>query len=139
MLAEHPEKVIGEWYPQCEIYAFSGIRVLRPGVESQSGKRVMRGFGKVVGDEEKGVGKVVDQDSEMLWRACADTGVVGKFTEAVTRTWRVAEEVLRERVLRGWWVEIGMAPRISVLGKERPVWARLVVGDNYEQSGDLEL
>lgn len=90
VLAERPEKVIGSWEVVSVVYGFGGVRVLKPGEWSR------------VGAEEGDVG--------------AETGVVGgDWTEKVAGLWKALEGVLRQRVLRGYWVEVRMEPRINIL------------------------
>jgi alpha-1,6-mannosyltransferase len=95
VLAERPEKVIGKWDVVHTEYGFSGIRVLRPGVESRAGKRDIEEGGGVGGDDvEEGGSDVVNE---------------------IARLWRALEGLLREKVFRGWWVEVGLEPRLRIL------------------------
>ncbi|KAL1609391.1 Dol-P-Man:Man(7)GlcNAc(2)-PP-Dol alpha-1,6-mannosyltransferase [Nothophoma quercina] len=89
VLAERPEKVIGKWSVEHVVYGFGGVRVLKPGEESGS-----------VGEEVEGG-----------WKR----GDGGEWTDRVAGVWRAAEGVLREKVLRGYWVEVRMEPRIRIL------------------------
>lgn len=89
VLAERPEKVIGKWSVEHVVYGFGGVRVLKPGEESGS-----------VGEEVEGDWKREDG---------------GEWTDRVAGVWRAAEGVLREKVLRGYWVEVRMEPRIRIL------------------------
>lgn len=90
VLAERPEKVIGKWEAVYTEYGFAGVKVLRPGEGGGSGER------DEVGLEEgkKGREGAVDE---------------------VARGWRMLEEVLREKVFRGWWVELRLEPRLRIL------------------------
>ncbi|KZM18514.1 transferase [Ascochyta rabiei] len=90
VLAERPEKVIGSWAVVHAVYGFGGVRVLQPG--EQSGAVVEA----VVGDPES-------------------AGAAGDWTERVAGAWRRLEGVLRQGVLRGYWVEVRMEPRIRIL------------------------
>ncbi|KAJ4989259.1 Alg9-like mannosyltransferase [Stagonosporopsis vannaccii] len=87
VLAERPEKVIGSWEVVSVVYGFGGVRVLKPGE---------RNGGSV---EEGVVGVAVD----------------GDWTAKVAGTWKALEGVLRQNVLRGYWVEVRMDPRINIL------------------------
>ncbi|KAH6637904.1 Alg9-like mannosyltransferase family-domain-containing protein [Boeremia exigua] len=90
VLAERPEKVIGSWEVVHVVYGFGGVRVLKLGQES----------GRVT---EEGV-------------LAVEAGEVGgDWTGRVARVWRALEGVLRDRVLRGYWVEVRMEPRIRIL------------------------
>lgn len=93
VLAERPEKVIGSWAVVHVVYGFGGVRIVKPGEESGSGSRgvdggVAEGFGSGEGED---------------------------WTDRVARAWRGLEGLVRERVLRGWWVEVRMEPRIRIL------------------------
>ncbi|KAF2622760.1 glycosyltransferase family 22 protein [Macroventuria anomochaeta] len=90
VLAERPEKVIGSWAVVHVVYGFGGVRVLKPG--EKSGGQVE----EVVGEAETGRG---NED----------------WTEKVAGVWKRLEGGLRERLLRGYWVEVRMEPRIRIL------------------------
>ncbi|KAJ4287232.1 alpha-1,6- mannosyltransferase [Kalmusia sp. IMI 367209] len=90
VLAERTEKIIGKWVPVHVVYGFGGVRILKPGEES--------------GSQVEQLGSVEMQ------------GVAGEdWTEKVARSWRTLEGVLRYPLLRGWWVEVKMEPRIHIL------------------------
>lgn len=91
VLAERPEKVIGSWAVVHVVYGFGGVRVLKPGEQRGNGgvdEEVAGGFGS-------GEGRY--------------------WTERVAKAWRGLEGLVREGVLRGWWVEVRMEPRIRIL------------------------
>lgn len=89
VLAERPEKVIGSWEVMHVVYGFGGVRVLKPG--QKSGVVVE----EVVGAERPRRGQ--------------------HWTDRVAGAWKVLEGVLREKALRGYWVEFRMEPRIRIL------------------------
>jgi alpha-1,6-mannosyltransferase len=95
VLAEKPEKVIGSWMVAHVVYGFGGVRVLKPG--QQSGSLVEPVYGH------------------------ADVNVRRDWTERVAEVWRVLEGLLRETVLRGYWIEIKMEPKIRVLVNQNPI------------------
>lgn len=95
VLAERPEKVIGSWAVVHVVYGYGGVRVVKPGEESGGGiqgadvdEEVAEGFGGGEGRD---------------------------WTDRVARAWKGLEGLVRERVLRGWWVEVRMEPRIRIL------------------------
>jgi alpha-1,6-mannosyltransferase len=92
VLAERPEKVIGKWDVVHVEYSFTGIQVLSPGEVSHVGS-----------------------SSEPLdiaeWEDDAGGNVVSKIAGA----WRVLEDLLRDKVLRGWWIEVRLEPRLRIL------------------------
>jgi alpha-1,6-mannosyltransferase len=91
VLAERPEKVIGSWEVVHVVYGFGGVRVLKPG----------QGSGDIL--EEVNSGR-------------AEAALAGgHWTDRVAGVWKVLEGVLREKVLRGYWVEVRMEPRIRIL------------------------
>lgn len=92
VLAERPEKVIGKWAEEGVVYGFGGVRILKPGQESGS----------------TGVGDRTDSKGDVSAKS-------GDWTDRVARVWKGAEGVLRQRVGRGWWVEVRMEPRIRIL------------------------
>lgn len=52
VLAERPEKVIGKWSVEHVVYGFGGVRVLKPGEESESvGEEVEGGWKREDGGE----------------------------------------------------------------------------------------
>ena len=91
VLAERPEKVIGSWAVVHVVYGFGGVRVVKPGEESGS----------------KGVDEEVAEGFE--------SGEGRDWTDRVAKAWRGLEGLVRERVLRGWWAEVRMEPRIRIL------------------------
>ena len=90
VLAERPEKVIGRWGVSHVVYGFGGIRVLKPGEESGS-------------------------TFEPLDTELAEGETAEHWTTKVGSLWQTLERALREPLLRGWWVEIRMEPRIRIL------------------------
>lgn len=89
VLAERPEKIIGSWAVVHVEYGFGGVRLLKPGEKS----------GAVVEDVFGDAESVCERD----------------WTERVAGVWKGLEGVLRHRVLRGYWVEVQMVPRIRIL------------------------
>ncbi|KAF9699340.1 hypothetical protein EKO04_002147 [Ascochyta lentis] len=87
VLAERPEKVIGSWAVVHAVYGFGGVRVLKPG-------------------ERSGV---------LIEEVVGSTGDASDWTEKVAEMWRRMEGMLRQRFLRGYWVEVRMEPRIRIL------------------------
>ncbi|KAF2636115.1 hypothetical protein P280DRAFT_510643 [Massarina eburnea CBS 473.64] len=90
VLAERPEKVIGRWSTVYVAYGYSGVRVLKPGEKSGS--------------------QVVPLDV-VGWETFTDTTWPAKVANA----WTMLEGLARESVLRGWWVEIKMEPKVRLL------------------------
>jgi alpha-1,6-mannosyltransferase len=90
VLAERPEKVIGSWAIVHVEYGFGGIRVLKPGEKSESPAEVTYGTADSVRVQED-------------------------WTSKVAAVWRKAEGLLRDRVLRGYWAEVRMEPKIRIL------------------------
>ncbi|KAF2730184.1 hypothetical protein EJ04DRAFT_474315 [Polyplosphaeria fusca] len=87
VLAERPEKVIGKWDVVGVVYGFGGVRVLKPG------------------DERSAAGK----------RGVVDGAMQDGIEEKIARSWKTLEGLLRDTVLRGWWVEVSMVPKINIL------------------------
>ncbi|KAH9873649.1 hypothetical protein IAQ61_004273 [Plenodomus lingam] len=92
VLAERPEKVIGKWDVAHVVYGFGGVKVLRPG------------------EEREGAAEV-EAEAAMQGKTAREH----PWTDSVARVWKRAERALRYRVLRGYWVEIDMVPRIRIL------------------------
>lgn len=89
VLAERPEKAIGKWQVVDVVNGFAGVRVLRPGEES---------------------GTTSPEELETL-----RLEEVHRRSSKVAEAWKVLEGLLREKVTRGWWIEIRMKPRIRIL------------------------
>lgn len=98
VLAEKPEKIIGSWAIAHTVYGYAGLRILKPGQQS---------------------GSVQVDHLESLSHGTADPG--RGWTDEVARWWRALEEVLRDKVLRGYWAEIRMEPKIHVLVNQKPM------------------
>jgi alpha-1,6-mannosyltransferase len=92
VLAERPEKVIGSWGVVHVVYGFGGLRVLKPGQTSGSPAEPLD----------------IDIGRESFEALSHWTGKVGGV-------WKSLEQNLRKPLLRGWWVEIKMEPRIRIL------------------------
>jgi alpha-1,6-mannosyltransferase len=90
-LAERPEKVIGSWSVIGVIYGFSGVRILKPGQES-GGNHV----------EHLDIGGWEEEMSK-------------EWTTKIAIFWKSLEGMLRRSVLRGWWAEVKMEPKIKIL------------------------
>jgi alpha-1,6-mannosyltransferase len=93
-LAERPEKVIGSWEVVHVVYGYGGVRVVKPGEES----------GSTSVDEE-----IAEGLGSGEWERALN------WTDRVATAWKGLEGLVRERVLRGWWVEVRMEPRIRIL------------------------
>ncbi|KAF2468226.1 uncharacterized protein BDR25DRAFT_335602 [Lindgomyces ingoldianus] len=90
VLAERPEKVIGKWNVIHTVYGFGGVRILKPGEKSS---------GQAIGHlKHAGVVEI-------------STDVVAK----IATSWKNLEGMLRETLLRGWWVEVKMEPKVNIL------------------------
>ncbi|PSN63497.1 hypothetical protein BS50DRAFT_559620 [Corynespora cassiicola Philippines] len=100
VLAERPEKVIGKWDVRHTVYGFSGVRLLRPGEKSGGTAKRLNAAGR----EE-----IVSQ------------GLVSGIASA----WRKLEGLLREKLLRGWWAEVKMEPKISILKSQKVIAERI--------------
>jgi alpha-1,6-mannosyltransferase len=90
VLAERPEKVIGSWAVVHVVYGFGGAKLLKPGEESGSLE-------------------------EALYEGSSEAIVKEDWTSKVAATWRTMEGSLRNSILRGYWAEIRMEPKIRVL------------------------
>jgi alpha-1,6-mannosyltransferase len=90
VLAERPEKVIGSWAVVHVVYGYGGVKILKPGEESGS-------LVEPLSAESNGV--VVEEE----------------WTSKVAAIWRRLEGMFRNSVLRGYWVEIRMEPKIRIL------------------------
>jgi alpha-1,6-mannosyltransferase len=94
VLAERPEKIIGSWGVVHVVYGFAGVRLLKPGQESGSSVEPVYDIGRRV-------------------------EAAGDWTSRVASSWRSLEGLLRGPVLRGYWVEIRMEPKIRILQNQR--------------------
>lgn len=95
VLVERPETVIGKWDVGFVAYGFGGVKVLKPGEESGA-QRLEEGSVTEEGTKKQ---------QEKSW------------TDRTAATWKTLERSLRQPVLRGWWVELRMEPKIYVLTK----------------------
>lgn len=90
VLVENPAKIIGKWGTVHVVYGFGGVKLLKPGEQS---------------------GSPVEPLDDMSGRKDQNDG----WTDKVAKLWRGAEEQLRYRVFRGWWIEVRMDPKIRIL------------------------
>ncbi|SLM40083.1 GPI mannosyltransferase [Lasallia pustulata] len=95
VLAERPEKVIGQWEVLDVVDGFAGIKFLRPGEEEW-----------------------VDRESTFLGRSVAKMEWEDVSGE-MARVWRRLEGLARRYVTRGWWVGARMEPKIRILKRQR--------------------
>ena len=94
VLAERPEKAIGGWEILHTINGFRGVQIVRPGEISRH---------RMSGDPSLTQSYRLLKD---LWPR------IGKD---VYQSWLKVEDVMRERVTRGWWVQAKMEPQIRIL------------------------
>ncbi|KAH7399272.1 Alg9-like mannosyltransferase family-domain-containing protein [Pyrenochaeta sp. MPI-SDFR-AT-0127] len=90
VLAERPEKVIGSWAVVHVVYGFGGVTLLKPGEKSGS-------------------------PVEILYENKRRNPVGTHWTEKVGVAWHGLAGLLRERFLKGYWVEIRMVPKVRIL------------------------
>ncbi|KAF1995880.1 glycosyltransferase family 22 protein [Amniculicola lignicola CBS 123094] len=99
VLAEKPERIIGKWDIVHTVYGFNGIRFLKPGQSSND-----------------------NPDTQEITAGTKDDLYVDpaakRSTSSVQKAWKTLEGLLRDRVLRGYWVEIKMEPKIRILRKD---------------------
>lgn len=91
VLAESPETVIGSWGVAHVVYGFGGVKLLKPGEKSGSPVEPLHGV-----------------DSSRV-RMEED------WTTKVAALWSRLEGLLRDRALRGYWVQVRMEPKIRIL------------------------
>ncbi|KAF2831503.1 hypothetical protein CC86DRAFT_342364 [Ophiobolus disseminans] len=96
VLAERPERIIGSWAVVHVVYGYGGVRFLKPG--------------------QKG-GALV----ESVYGGTKKAKVARDWTDRVAEGWKVLEGVLREKVLRGYWAEVRMVPKIRILVNQHPL------------------
>lgn len=92
VLAEKPEKIIGKWKVVHAVYGFTGVRVLKPGEKTGLVAKPLDGTAQ-------------EKNGPVHW------------TSRVAYLWESLEDFLRDRVLKGWWAEVRMEPKIRVLEK----------------------
>ncbi|MCJ1380346.1 dolichyl-P-Man:Man(7)GlcNAc(2)-PP-dolichol alpha-1,6-mannosyltransferase [Xylographa soralifera] len=93
-LAERPEKAIGGWEILHTIDGFTGVQLLRPGETSR---------------HKMSVDTSLTQSHQMiedLWPGVRNV---------VYHSWLQVEDVMRERVTGGWWVQAKLEPQIRIL------------------------
>lgn len=90
VLAENPEKVIGKWEPVHVVYGFDGVRVLKPGQKNE-------------------------RDVNSLDVGALQERNVNDYVSKIAKVWQSLEKALREKVLRGWWVDLRLTPKIWIL------------------------
>ncbi|OAL07287.1 hypothetical protein IQ06DRAFT_238089 [Phaeosphaeriaceae sp. SRC1lsM3a] len=95
VLVERPEKVIGPWAVAHVEYGFGGVRILRPGETSGSQIELSHGEGLT-------------------------TTMATRWTDQIAEGWKRLEKLARQSVLRGYWVEVKMEPKIWIMANELP-------------------
>jgi alpha-1,6-mannosyltransferase len=96
VLAERPEKVIGSWAIAHVVYGFGGVRVLKPGEKSGS-------------------------PVEPVYHGDTTVTIRKHWIDIVAMGWRSLEAVLRQRVLRGYWAEVKMEPKVHILVNQHAI------------------
>jgi alpha-1,6-mannosyltransferase len=96
VLAERPEKVIGSWAVAHVVYGFDGVRVLKPGEKS---------------------GLLV----EPIYSKNTTVTVPSDWTDMIARGWKKLEGWLRQPIMRGYWVEVSLAPKIRILVNQHAI------------------
>ena len=90
VLAERPEKVIGSWAAMHIVYGYGGVKILKP--SEKSGSPV-----------------------EPLSETESQVASAENWTEKVASVWQGLEGLLRDRILKGYWLEIKMEPKVWIL------------------------
>lgn len=103
VLAERPERVIGSWEVLEIVYGYAGIGVVRPGEDMKKGAEW----------------KVVEQICRRAIVAVREQRDFGRLGYCTRSVYGRVKGVARERVTRGWWVQMKMEPRIRILRRER--------------------
>lgn len=96
VLAERPEKVIGSWAVAHVVYGLGGVRVLKPG--QMSGSPV-----------------------ESVYDGATKVTVRQDWSEKVAEGWKALEGLFRESLLRGYWAEVRVEPKIRILVNQHPM------------------
>jgi alpha-1,6-mannosyltransferase len=96
VLAERPEKVIGSWAVAHVVYGLGGVRVLKPG--QMSGSPV-----------------------EPVYDGATKVTVRQDWSEKFAEGWKALEGMFRESLLRGYWAEVRMEPKIRILVNQHPM------------------
>ncbi|KAF2869314.1 Alg9-like mannosyltransferase family-domain-containing protein [Massariosphaeria phaeospora] len=91
VLAEQPAAAIGTWKALYAVYGYDGVRVLKPGEKSG------------------------DNDIENVAVAGLEEMTDKYLSSRVARIWRRLENAFRKGFLGGWWVELRMRPKITIL------------------------
>jgi alpha-1,6-mannosyltransferase len=96
VLAERPEKVIGSWAVAHVVYGYGGVRVLKPGQKSGS-------------------------PSEPVDGGPAEDELQKEWHEMIAEGWKWLEGRVRQPLLRGYWAEVKMEPKIRILVNQLPL------------------
>ncbi|MCJ1402594.1 dolichyl-P-Man:Man(7)GlcNAc(2)-PP-dolichol alpha-1,6-mannosyltransferase [Xylographa trunciseda] len=94
VLAERPEKAIGGWEILHTIDGLTGVQLVRPGETS----RLATNADSLLTQSHLSI--------DDLWSGLRKIGC---------QSWLKVEDVMRERVTRGWWVQPKMEPQIRIL------------------------
>ncbi|MCJ1393508.1 dolichyl-P-Man:Man(7)GlcNAc(2)-PP-dolichol alpha-1,6-mannosyltransferase [Xylographa bjoerkii] len=97
-LAERPEKAIGGWDILHTVDGFAGVQLLRPGETSRY---------------------KVGSDSSLNQSPKSNTNLWSGVESVAYQSWLKVEEVMRDRVTRGWWVQAKMEPQIRILSSTK--------------------
>ena len=104
-LSERPERVIGRWEVLEAVEGFAGVGILRAGEDDVKNKATMGSRSSLM----------------KVWhdRKWNRASLIHDLQELAKAAWSEAEIFLKQYVTRGWWFEIKMEPRISILKREK--------------------
>ncbi|KAF2281267.1 uncharacterized protein EI97DRAFT_463627 [Westerdykella ornata] len=126
-IMERPEKCIGKWEMVSTVFAYDGFRLLRPGIPSSSSSNTSPG------DEESGL-FISGEGEDGGVRTVKDRAI-----DTVARGWKTLEALLRYPLLRGYWIELRMSPKLYILRQQPHQFAETPPSDADESQLQDEL
>lgn len=107
VLTEAPERVIGKWTVLDYVEGFGGVKILRPGQDSD----LDVGEAEDLANAAPMHGPSRDVEERFLAFFLGDQGASWVWGDMI-------KGFVREKVLRGWFVKVRMVPKIWILGRE---------------------
>ena len=117
VITEAPERVIGRWQILDTVGAYVGWSILRPGIDCR----------------EAVSWKVIEEACRLALEDVKVRRSVNSLWECADASYGKVEELVRERITKGWWVKMKMEPQLRILKKQREVFIDPITDENVDE------
>lgn len=131
-LVEHPERVVGSWEVLDIVWAFNGVKLIKPSVGGDEDEDEFEELGddplsldrpKSSIDvnavlKARSSGSRARQEMGLVLEERQVDQIIGYAVETIADLWSSAEDILKDRLLKGYWIKGQMTPKVWILRRE---------------------